>query len=119
MDFVGELLESAGFHTILVVTDRFTKVQHYLPAKTTITAADVANACINEIWRLDVRPRHITYDRGPQFASKFSKELNRKLNINLGLATTYHPQKDGLSERVVQTLTRYLRIYCHDRQNRW
>ena len=35
MDFVGELPESEGFNAILVVTDRFTKVQHYLPAKTT------------------------------------------------------------------------------------
>ena len=35
MDFVGELPESEGFNAILVVTDRFTKVQNYIPAKTT------------------------------------------------------------------------------------
>ena len=65
MDFVGELTESEGFNAILVVTDRFTKVQHYLPVKTTWTAADVANAYINKIWRLHGLPRHITSDRGP------------------------------------------------------
>jgi len=64
MDFVGELPESEGFNAILVVTDRFTKVQHYLPAKTTWTAADVAAMYINEIWRLYGLPRHITSDRG-------------------------------------------------------
>ena len=52
IDFVGELPDSEGFHAILVVTDGFTKVQHYLAAKTTCTAADVANAYINEIWHL-------------------------------------------------------------------
>ena len=36
MDFVGELPKSEGFNAILVVTDRFTKVQHYVPAKTTL-----------------------------------------------------------------------------------
>ena len=118
MHFVGELPQSEGFNAILVVTDRFTKVQHYLPAKTTCTAADVANVYINEISRLHRLPRHITSDRGRQFASKFYKELNRKLHINLRLSTAYHPQTDGLSERAVQTLKQYLRIYCHDRQNR-
>ena len=43
-DLVGELPESESCNTILVVTDRFTKVQHYRPSKTTCTAADVANA---------------------------------------------------------------------------
>ena len=41
------------------------------------------------------------------------------LNINLRLSTTSHPQTDGLSERAVQTLQQYLRIYCNDRQNCW
>ena len=56
MDFVGELPESEGFNAILVVTDRFTKAQHYLPAQTTWTVADIANAYIKEIWRLHVLP---------------------------------------------------------------
>ena len=42
-DFVGELPESKGCNATLVVTDRLTKVLHYLPAKTTCAAADVAN----------------------------------------------------------------------------
>ena len=65
MDFVGELPESEGFNAIRVVTGRFTKVQHYLPVKTTWTAADDANTYINEIWRLHGLPRHITCDRRP------------------------------------------------------
>ena len=47
MDFIGELPESEGFNAILVVTDRFTKVQHYIPAKTTWTVEDVADSYIN------------------------------------------------------------------------
>ena len=67
MDFVGELPESEGFNTILVVTDRFTKVQHYIPAKITWTAEDVADSYINDIWKLYGLPKHITSYRGLQF----------------------------------------------------
>ena len=35
MDFVGELPESEAFNAILVITDRFIKIQHHIPAKTT------------------------------------------------------------------------------------
>ena len=35
MDFVGELPESQGLNTILVLTNRFAKVHHYILAKTT------------------------------------------------------------------------------------
>ena len=119
MDFITELPETEGFNTILVVTDWFTKVQNYIPAKTTWTAEDVADSSINYIWKIYSLSRHITSERGPQFVSKFLKEMNRKLNINLCLSTAYHPPTDRLSERAVQTRKQYLCIYCHDRQNRW
>ena len=32
MDFVGELPESEGYNAILVITNRFSKMQHYIPA---------------------------------------------------------------------------------------
>ena len=49
IDCIGEVPESAGYNAILVVTDRFTKVQYYISAKTTWTAEDVANSFINDI----------------------------------------------------------------------
>ena len=119
IDFIGELPESRGFHAILVSIDQFGKVQHYIPAKTTWTAEDNTDCYINDIWRIYGLPRDITTDDGPQFVSKFLKEMNRKLNINLLLSTAYHPQTDGCSDRAVQTRKEYLRIYCNNRQNRW
>jgi len=71
IDFVRELPESQGFKDKLVITDWFTKIQHYIPAKTTWTTEDVANIYITEIWRLYGLPTQFTSDRGPQFASRF------------------------------------------------
>ena len=90
-------------------------VQHYLLAKSTWTAADVASAYINEIRRLHELSRHLTSDRGAQFAYQFYKELNCNLNIKVRLSTTYQLQTDGLREQAVQTRKQYLRIYCHHR----
>ena len=81
-DLVGAFPESEAFNAILVVTDRFTEVQYYILAATTRTAEDVADSNINDIWKVYALLRHITSDSSPQFASKFLKEVNRKLNIN-------------------------------------
>ena len=116
---MGELPESQGYNAISVKTDQFTKVQYYIPESTSWTAADVANAYICYIWKLYGLPRHITSDHRPQFASLFAKESNKKLDIGLCLSTPYHTQKDGLSEWAIQTVKQYLRIFYHNRQNRW
>ena len=76
MDIVRELPKSEVFNAILVVIDQFTKVQHYILAKRIWTAGDVANSYINDIRKLYSLLRHITWDRRPQFALKFHKELN-------------------------------------------
>ena len=62
INFIRELPESVGFNGILVVTDWFTKVQHYILAKTTGTAEDVADSHINNIWKLYDQQRYITLD---------------------------------------------------------
>ena len=49
MDFTDKLLESKGFHAILVITDWYTKVHYYILANTIWIAADVANIYINKI----------------------------------------------------------------------
>ena len=119
MDLVGGLPQSDGFNVILVVTDRFTKMQRYLFARTTWAAEDVANIYMTDIWRQCGLHKAITSDRVPQFACAFFQGLNKALDVHLRLSTAHHPQTDGLSERAIQSLKQSLRIYCHDRQQRW
>ena len=60
MDCIGELPESEGFNASLVITDQFTKVEHYILTKTTWTAEDIADSYINDMSRLYGLPKHIT-----------------------------------------------------------
>ena len=58
-------------------------------------------------------------DRGPQFAARLMKELNKMLEIETKLSTAYHPQTDSQTERTNQELEQYLRMYVNYRQNNW
>jgi hypothetical protein len=58
-------------------------------------------------------------DRGPQFASKALLELLKLLDIRSALSTAYHPQTDGITERVNQEIEAYLSIYCASHPEDW
>jgi len=49
IDFIGELPESNSYNAILVIIDHFTKMQYYIPVKTSWTSEDVANACLYNV----------------------------------------------------------------------
>ena len=52
----------------------------------------------DEIWKLHGIPRTILSDRGPQFISKFMKDLMKALETKRMLSTAYHTQMDGQTE---------------------
>jgi len=43
-------------------------------------------------------------DRRPQFAPELTKELNKILEIEMKLLTSFHPQTDSQTERINQEL---------------
>ncbi|MBW0460758.1 hypothetical protein O181_000473 [Austropuccinia psidii MF-1] len=58
-------------------------------------------------------------DRGSLFVSTFWKLIYAKLGIKPTPSTTYHPQTDGQTEHMNQTLEEYLRHFCGYRQDDW
>ena len=119
MDFVVGLPLSEGFDAILVVIDRFSKYARYIPCHSTWNSEKLANAFVREIWCHFGLPKAITSDRDPRMASQMWKDIHKQLGIRLRMSTAHHPQTDGLSERAIQTLSQYLRLYTHDRQEDW
>ena len=75
---------------------------------TNISLEGIARIYRDEIWKLHGVPRKICSNRGPQFASKFMKELTKSLGMKRQLSMVYHPQTDGQTERINQEIGTFL-----------
>ncbi len=64
-------------------------------------------------------PESVISDRCPQFTSHFWGRLLELLGASPALSTAFHPQTDGQTEGVNQTLEVYLRAFTTFRQDDW
>ena len=112
MDFIVQLPLSNGYDAIYVCVDRFTKMAHFCPTNSTITAEGTAALYLEHVFKNHGLPDDIVSDRGTQFVSKFTRRLLELLEVTGNRSTAYHPQSDRQTERTNQTLEQYLRTYC-------
>ncbi|KAK2397880.1 hypothetical protein QL285_059409 [Trifolium repens] len=120
MDFITGLPKTRRKHdSIWVIVDRLTKSAHFLPVRTTDTAAKLTDVYIAEIVRLHGIPSSIVSDRDPKFTSHFWRTLHEALGTKLRLSSAYHPQTDGQTERTNQSLEDLLRACVLDDRGSW
>ncbi|MBW0558031.1 hypothetical protein O181_097746 [Austropuccinia psidii MF-1] len=55
---------------------------------------------------------NIISDRDPTFTSALWTNLHQLFDTKLSFSTAYHPQTDGLAERMIQTLEGMVRRFC-------
>ena len=118
-DLIGPLPESRGYNAILVIVDKFTKRLTLEPTTTELSSQGAAKILIERIYRNHGLPEKIISDQGPQFVSKFMKEVYRLLRIEGNPSTAYHPQTDGQTKCLNQEVEKYLRIFVNNRQDDW
>jgi RNase H-like domain found in reverse transcriptase/Reverse transcriptase (RNA-dependent DNA polymerase)/Integrase zinc binding domain/Chromo (CHRromatin Organisation MOdifier) domain len=119
MDFIEQLPSSDGFTSILVVVDRLTKQAIFIPTHDTITSPQLAQLFIIHVFSKHGVPSNVTCDRGSKFVSHFFRSLGTALDMKLRFTSGYHPEANGQTERVNQTLEQYLRVYCNYQQTNW
>jgi RNase H-like domain found in reverse transcriptase/Reverse transcriptase (RNA-dependent DNA polymerase)/Integrase zinc binding domain/Integrase core domain/Chromo (CHRromatin Organisation MOdifier) domain len=120
MDFIVSLpVSPSGNDAIFVVVDRFTKMAHFVPLRTTADAPDVAQLFFQHVFRHHGLPDDIVSDRGSVFTSRFWKTLVAHLGVTPNMSTSFHPQSDGQTERVNQVLEGYLRAFVDYQQDNW
>ena len=98
VDFITKLPLVAGKDVILVVYDRLSKMAHFVTTTKGMTAEGLARLFRDNVWKLHRLLESVISDRGPQFAAELMRELNRMLEIEMGMSTAFHPQTDGQTE---------------------
>jgi hypothetical protein len=121
MDMIVSLPKTkGGYDAILVVVCRFTKYVIFIPCFTTTTAEQCA-----ELFHLHVTskyglPDDLVSDRDSRFGTGvFITEMWKRFGAKQRVSTAYHPQTDGLTERMNRMLHEYLRAYISTSHNDW
>ena len=73
----------------------------------------------DQVFRLYELLKKIIYDRGPQFDTKFMRELYKVLYIKGNPSTVYYSQTDSQTECINQEIKQYLYLYVNYKQSNW
>ncbi|ETP27877.1 hypothetical protein F442_22840 [Phytophthora nicotianae P10297] len=114
MDHIPSLPKSHKGNTeLLIWVDLFTV---YVIAKTSAsrTALTIAESYEKCVFRQFGASEAIRHDRKPGFMSDLFRAFNRIVGQRQRATMVYRPQANGTAERMVQTLTRALKMYVAD-----
>ena len=120
VDLIMDLPPSNGHDSLMVMVDHgLMKGVVLIPCSKTIDAAGVAKLFLHHVFKRFRLHDSLISDKGPQFASAFTRELVCLLQYDVKLSTAYHPQMDGQTERTNQEIETYLHIFCTNNPWKW
>ena len=119
LDIMGPLpTTESGQKYILVVGDYFTKWTEAFPLPNQ-EAKTVAEKLVNEVISRFGAPERIHTDQGRNFEAQLFKEMCNLFSIEKTRTTPYHPQSDGMVERMNRTIQDMLAKYVAEHQRDW
>ncbi|MBW0529163.1 hypothetical protein O181_068878 [Austropuccinia psidii MF-1] len=114
MDWVTALPPGGdrSYNACLVLVDRYSKTPMILPRNKDDTAMETAIMIWNKAISHTGLFQNIISDRDPKFTSEVWTNLHNLFGTKLSFSTAYHPQTDGLAERMIQKLEDMIRRFC-------
>ena len=112
------LTPSNGYKYLLTIVDRFSRWPTAIPIKD-ITVDTILDAFAHGWVSTYGVPSSITTDRGSQFLSGAWNQLMATWGISTHTTTAYHPEANGLVERLHRRLKEALLAASHDCPQDW
>jgi len=103
----------------MVVVDKLTKDDHFVPVKITHTTTNITKIYMRKIDRLQRIPKEIVSNRDTKCTSNFCRGLFKVFCTNMNFSTSYHPYSDGKIEIFNQVIEDMLRMYVMDKPSNW
>ncbi|XP_048858505.1 uncharacterized protein LOC125725674 [Brienomyrus brachyistius] len=103
---------------ICVIVDRFSRRVEAIPSKD-MGAMTVVKFLIREVIPRFGIPTEISSDNGAAFVGKVTKLVVQQLRIKQRLGCVYHPQSQGMVQRVNGTLKQKLNKICATTKMNW
>ncbi|MBW0481015.1 hypothetical protein O181_020730 [Austropuccinia psidii MF-1] len=101
-----------SYNECLVLVDRYSKPPMCLLCHKDDTAIDPAIMIWNKAISHTGLFQNIISDRDPKFTSALWTNLHKLFGTKLSFSTAYHPQTDGLAEKMIQNLQDMIRRFC-------
>ena len=118
IDLIGPLPMSENKSLyVLTLIDYATRWVEAIPLRD-ITTQAVSEALLNIFSRVGL-PEEILSDGGPQFVSQVMELVLQTLGIRHSVSTPYHPQTNGLCERVNGTIKSLIQKVAHSNPSAW
>ena len=118
IDLVGPLVKTPRNNMyILTVVDVATRWVEAIPLRN-IDTEHVAEALVSIFTRIGF-PKEILSDRGAQFTSDLMAEVMKLIGVRQAFSSPYHPQANGLVERMNGTIKHMLRKVSEEKPKDW
>lgn len=99
IDFITDLPKSRNFDSILVIVDRISKGLTVVPCDKTVTASELKDLMIKQVFWVKGKPKNILSDCGPQLRAKTWQGYCASLGVDLSFTAGYIQATDQWSNR--------------------
>ena len=97
------------YDSILVITDRLSRLSVLIPTTTTTTKEETAKHLIQRWFSRFGVPETIVSDRDPKLTTDYWNLVAKEIGFKATFSSAYHPQTDGSTERVNRSILQILR----------